>query len=76
VSAITTNTVMRARTDTVRERRDRLGLTRAELAVRADCSMSYLQVVEAGALPRLSNVMPRIEKALTELEAAQGQIRH
>ena len=52
----------------IRERRRRLGMTRLELAVRAGCSPSYLQILEGGALPGLSRVMPRVDAALASLE--------
>ena len=44
-------------------------MSRAALAARAGCSVTYLQNIEAGVLPELSRVMPRLEAALEELES-------
>lgn len=44
-------------------------MTRARLAVAANCSITYLQNIEAGVLPsRRSQVMPRLIAALDRLE--------
>jgi predicted transcriptional regulator len=55
----------------VRVRREQLGLTRAQLAARAGCSLTYLQNIEAGVIPKLSLVMPRVEAVLDGLEAEE-----
>jgi predicted transcriptional regulator len=52
-------------------RREQLGLTRATLAARAGCSLTYLQNIEAGVIPKLSLVMPRVEAVLDGLEAEE-----
>jgi predicted transcriptional regulator len=56
----------------VRERREQLGVSRATLAARAGCSVTYLQTIEAGVVPQLTRVMPRLEAALVDLEAEHG----
>jgi predicted transcriptional regulator len=53
-------------------RREQLGLSRAALAAAAGCSLNYLQILEAGVIPRLSLVLPRIEATLDGLEAEQA----
>lgn len=66
--AVTTTTVGLVADGAVRSRREKLGISRAALAARAGCSVTYLQNIEAGAVPRLSEVMPRLEAELTHLE--------
>jgi predicted transcriptional regulator len=67
------NTTARIGDDvTIRERRESLGISRMALAARAGCSVPYLQTIEAGVIPRLSNVMPRLEAALAGLEAERS----
>ncbi len=56
----------------VRERREQLGLSRHALAAHAGCSVTYLQNIEAGVIPGLSRVLPRIEATLAQLESEQG----
>lgn len=53
----------------MRKRRDRLRITRAQLASRAGCSLTYLATIEAGVLPVRSDVLPRVLAALAALEA-------
>jgi predicted transcriptional regulator len=67
---MTTTMTTAADRTAVRVRREQLGLTRAELAARAGCCLTYLQNIEAGVLPKLSLVMPRVEAVLAEAEAA------
>lgn len=55
-------------TSPIRERREKLGLSRFELARLAGCSLTYLQSIERGCAPKLSAVVPRIENALTAIE--------
>lgn len=55
--------------DDVRTRREHLDVTRAQLAVRARTSMTYLAAIEAGCIPARSAVLPRVLAALDELEA-------
>lgn len=45
-----------------------LGLSRQQLASDAGCSMSYLALIEGGFTPRESDVLPRLERALNEVE--------
>jgi len=44
--------------------RKKAGLTRADVAALAGCSMTYLQNLEAGVIPRRSEVLPRVCEAL------------
>lgn len=67
--ATTTAMVRLAQDVPVRERREQLGISRPALAARVGCSVTYLQNIEAGVVPQLSRVMPRIEAALAQLEA-------
>jgi len=66
----TTTTIVETHATPIRERREHLGLSRHALAARAGCSVTYLQNIEAGCLPRLSLVMPQIEATLDGLEAS------
>jgi predicted transcriptional regulator len=54
----------------VRERRERLGLTRQQLATAAGCSISMLALLEGGLRPSASLVRERIEAALADREKA------
>lgn len=54
----------------LRPARERLGLSRIELAQRADCSLAYLANIEQGAPVRRSKVLERAWQALREAEAA------
>jgi transcriptional regulator with XRE-family HTH domain len=52
-------------------RREQSGLTRAQLACIADCSLAHLSNLEAGAVPRSSAVLDRVLVVLAELESAR-----
>ncbi|MGA2320191.1 MAG: helix-turn-helix transcriptional regulator [Solirubrobacteraceae bacterium] len=52
----------------VRERRIAAGMTQRELAIAADCSLPSVANLEAGVLPRRSEVVPRILDALAAAE--------
>lgn len=52
----------------IRERRDRAGITRQQLAEAAACSISHLANLERGITLRYSDVLPRVLAALDELE--------
>jgi transcriptional regulator with XRE-family HTH domain len=54
----------------LRTLREVAGLTRAELAIAADCSPAMLQLIEAGAVPKRSRVLARARLVLAELEIA------
>jgi transcriptional regulator with XRE-family HTH domain len=56
----------------VRERRIAAGMTQRQLAIAAGCSLPSVSNLEAGVLPRRSEVVPRILAALdaAEREAA------
>lgn len=57
--------------DDLRALRKRAGLTQAQLCVRASCSLTHLQDLEAGAIPRRPAALHRIIAVLTSLiEAA------
>lgn len=56
----------------MRSRRDRLRITRPQLAARAGCSLTYLQTIEAGIVPARSEVLPRVLAALDALEAERN----
>ncbi|MGO8906627.1 MAG: helix-turn-helix domain-containing protein [Solirubrobacteraceae bacterium] len=59
---------MTSTTGDIRERRMAAGLSRQKLAQYADCSISYVQMIEAGLRPSRSDVLPRLEAALSEIE--------
>lgn len=52
----------------IRQRRESIGVSRAVLARHSDCSLTYLASLEAGIVPRLSLVLPRVLAALDRLE--------
>lgn len=54
----------------IRERRLKLRMTRAELAIRAQCSMTFLENVESGLVPQRSEVLPRLLGAVEQAEAS------
>lgn len=56
------------RPDDLRERRLAAGLSQAKLAQHADCSASYVQMIERGLTPARGHVLPRLEAVLDELE--------
>ncbi|MGI8623714.1 MAG: helix-turn-helix domain-containing protein [Solirubrobacteraceae bacterium] len=55
----------------VRSARQAVGLTRAQLAVRADCSLASLGNIEAGVIPRRSAVLERVAAVLAP-ETTEG----
>jgi len=46
------------------------GLSQQELASRAACSIGMVRMLEAGAVPRRSSVLPRVVAVLTKVEPA------
>jgi transcriptional regulator with XRE-family HTH domain len=57
--------------DVLRATRKALGMTRAQLAAAAECSIASLGFIEAGAVPRRSQVLDRawrVLDALSEIE--------
>lgn len=44
------------------------GLSQAELAEAAVCSVSYIRLLERGFDPRFSDVLPRVLRVLADLE--------
>jgi transcriptional regulator with XRE-family HTH domain len=50
----------------LRATRERAGITRAELARRAGCSLTFLANVEQGAVPRRSPTLDRVRAILDE----------
>jgi transcriptional regulator with XRE-family HTH domain len=59
----------------LRAARERAGLTRAQLAARAGCSMSMLGDIEAGAVPRRSAVLGRVQAVLDEATRGTQLVR-
>jgi predicted transcriptional regulator len=53
-------------TSQVRQRRCAAGLTQQRLAQLADCSISYVRLLERGYEPNDSTVAPRIMRALND----------
>jgi predicted transcriptional regulator len=53
----------------LRAERTRLGISRAQLAGLADCSMAALGNIENGAVPKRSSVLERAFAALAALSA-------
>jgi predicted transcriptional regulator len=53
----------------LRERRRRLGLSRARLAGLARCSVTSIDNLEAGYVPERSGVLARVLDVLDQLEA-------
>lgn len=51
----------------LRELRARAGMTRAQVAALAGCSLSALGNLEAGAIPRRSAVLERVRALLEQL---------
>lgn len=45
-----------------------IGLTQQALAHRAACSIGMVRMLEAGAMPHRSQVLPRVIAALTDVE--------
>lgn len=50
----------------IRDARAAAGMTRAQLAARAGCSLSMLGALEDGAVPRQSDVLGRVRAVLAE----------
>ena len=61
--------------DNLRARREAAGLTRQQLAQRAGCSMSAVGLLEGGYSPSRSDVLARIEQALTKDELEGGDAK-
>ena len=54
------------RTGELRALRRAAGLSQQQLALRADCSVSYFRMLEQGFAPERSNVVPRVLRALND----------
>ena len=67
--ATTNNEHRRGRGQTLRAAREHIGLTRAQLAGLAGCSVSSLGFIEQGAVPERSAVLDRAWAVIRELEA-------
>ena len=52
----------------LRAARERAGLTRVQLAVLADCSLTALASIEQGLVPRRSRILPRAWAALLQAD--------
>lgn len=63
----TTTTITNTGAD-VRSRRRAAGITQRELAVEASCSIGSVANLEAGVVPRRSEVLDRILEALGRVE--------
>jgi transcriptional regulator with XRE-family HTH domain len=66
-----TTTITIQRGSELRAARERAGLTRAELAQLAGCSLAHLANVEQGAVPRRSPTLDRVWAILDEENATQ-----
>ena len=58
----------------IRAARRDAGLSRQKLASLADCSVSYLQLLEGGFTPADSSVIPRIMRVLNEKRPGGNQV--
>jgi DNA-binding XRE family transcriptional regulator len=56
----------------LRAARERLGVTRAELAGLAGCATSSLGFIEQGAVPKRSEVLARAWAVIEQLDAEQA----
>ena len=65
---VTSNTTSVGRE--LRAAREAAGLTRAQLAGMAECSLSSLDAIEQGAVPKRSAVLERAFAVLEEMEQA------
>lgn len=74
VSPMEQQEIQAAEHSLLRDRRVAAGLTQRQLAIAARCSLPSVANLEAGVLPRRSNVVPRILAALevAEREHARG----
>jgi len=59
-------TTVNAAPATIGDLRRRAGLTQAQLAQRAACSITFIGQLEAGVFPRRSEVVPRVIAVLNE----------
>jgi transcriptional regulator with XRE-family HTH domain len=62
-----------ARGQHLRAAREQAGLTRAQLAGIARCSISSLGFIEQGAVPERSAVLDRAWRAIEQIRAARDQ---
>jgi predicted transcriptional regulator len=60
----------------LQETRRRLGLTQAQLAARADCSIASIGWMEQGAIPKHSAVLDRVWTVLKQLDAERDGNPH
>lgn len=56
----------------LRAQRRQAGLTQAQLAGLAGCSLSMLAAIEGGAVPRVSPTLERIQAVLTAIESVHS----
>jgi predicted transcriptional regulator len=63
-----TNVSTEAPEDDLRARRRRAGLSQQALAAAAECSLSFIRLVESGYRPETSPTCERVEAVLDELE--------
>ena len=66
-----TKIITRPPGEALRAARERLGVSRAQLAGLADCSLASLERIEHGACPRRSRVLAQAWAALAELKNEQ-----
>jgi predicted transcriptional regulator len=65
---MTATTITTTPVSDLRATRHRAGITRAELARRAGCSLTFLANVEQGAIPRRSPTLDRVRVILDDAE--------
>ncbi|MFT4035543.1 MAG: helix-turn-helix transcriptional regulator [Patulibacter sp.] len=58
----------------LRARRERLGMTRAQLAALVGCGLTQLGNIESGAVPRRSAVLDLAEGVLDRHEQSGGEV--
>ncbi len=68
-----TTAVLAADSEDLRERRQALGLTRIDLALTADVSITHIATLEAGLVPRRSQALGRVVAALDAAEREQDR---
>lgn len=74
VASPVVSTVSAKPVESLRERRQRLGVSQQTLAAAAACSISALRLYESGYSPARSTTRERVERALDELEGDSGQL--
>jgi predicted transcriptional regulator len=56
----------------LRARRLAVGLTQRQLAIAAECSLTWVSILELGPIPHRSNTLERVRAALDEAERADS----